>query len=90
MPKTLAELNIIPDPANTYVNISYFYPNNEPCNNRMVVVYDALGRPVCEEKVNSERGNILVNVQDYRPGLYFVELNENGGHVLVKRLIINH
>gem|GEM_PF-6391273 len=56
----------------------------------MVVVYDALGRPVCEEKVNSERGNILVNVQDYRPGLYFVELNENGGHVLVKRLIINH
>ncbi len=87
---TVAELKIVPDPANTYVNISYRFPDSEQPAIRTLNIFDAMGKFISRECVAGETGTITMNVQDYKQGLYFVELKEGSRHLLVKKLIINH
>ncbi len=86
----ITQLNIVPNPASTEVNISYRFANDNLANNRSIQVYDATGRPVTEIKIGNASGVYKLNVSNYAQGIYFVEIRENNQHVLVKQIIINH
>ncbi len=86
----ISELNILPNPANTEVNISYRFANDNAANSRSIQVYDAIGRPVTEIKIGNSMGLYNLNVSNYAQGIYFVEIRENNQHILIKRILINH
>ncbi|MFZ4739612.1 MAG: T9SS type A sorting domain-containing protein, partial [Bacteroidales bacterium] len=88
--KYVSELSILPNPANTEINIAYRFTNDNAANSRSIQVYDAMGRPVTEIKLSNAAGLYNLNVSKYAQGIYFVEIRENNQHILIKRIIIHH
>jgi len=88
--ESVSELSILPNPANTEINIAYRFTNDNTAISRSIQVYDAIGRPVTEIKLSNAAGLYNLNVSKYAQGIYFVEIRENNQHLLIKRIIIHH
>ncbi len=77
------EVQIFPNPANTYFNLSFKNSNNENIN---LEIYDATGKLIRQEKYNSPK-IIKVETDDFSKGLYFVRIIQNS-KVFVKKIVI--
>jgi hypothetical protein len=88
--RNVSTLNIIPNPANTVVDISYYFADDNTASNRTIEVYDVVGKPIAEINIGNAAGTYKLDVSRYAQGIYFVEMRENSNHVISKRIIINH
>jgi|SRR5436853_5382763 len=76
-----------PNPANTLSGISYYA---DVTKNPKLVVYDLLGGKVFETNLVQKQGAYILNVSDFKQGVYLYSLIENGKSVATKKLVIAH
>jgi hypothetical protein len=74
------EASLYPNPATEFVNIE----TNFEISNIKVVNY--VGQVVLDQNVSET--NFQINTSDYRSGMYFVQIENNEGVVITKRLTI--
>jgi hypothetical protein len=53
-------------------------------------VYDVLGGKVFETNLVQKQGAYILNVSDFKQGVYLYSLIENGKSVATKKLVIAH
>ncbi|MFZ4398405.1 MAG: PKD domain-containing protein [Bacteroidales bacterium] len=85
-----ADLNLMPNPANTQLTISYRFKNASVTSKKVIKIFDATGRPVKEIAPDNSTGILNLDVNRFAQGIYFIELLDNNCHLIGKRLLINH
>lgn len=78
--------NIYPNPANTYINITYSGLTPMPDNYEII---DASGKVIAKEKISSA-GSTLIDVSHFPSSIYLIHLLENGKIIGSKKISINH
>ena len=86
-PKPTGEVSIAPNPANEWVRFNY--KGNANGSNRELLVFDLLGNQVAREPLAATSGNIVLNTQEYAPGIYVMSLRETGQLIATKKLVID-
>ena len=76
-----------PNPANTLSGINYY---TDITKSPKLVIYDLLGSKVFEAKLVQKQGAYIVNVSDFKQGIYLYSLIENGKTVATRKLIVAH
>lgn len=76
-----------PNPANTYCGIGYY---TDLTKNPSLVVYNMLGGKVYETKLTQKYGAHILNVADFKQGIYLYSLIENGKTVATRKLVVSH
>src|SRR5258705_576738 len=76
-----------PNPANTWSGINYY---TDVTKNPTLVIYDLLGSKVFETKLVQKQGAYILNVSDFKQGIYMYSLIENGKPVATKKLVVTH
>ena len=74
-------LSAFPNPAKTYVNISY---NVSGVEDAVMTITDASGRVVEQKTVNAMSDKLRLNVANYKRGLYFYEVQGFTGRFIVE------
>jgi hypothetical protein len=81
-----AELTVFPNPAKTHITITY----HTHSLNGVIQITDATGKVVLERSISGKQGDCLMDVQNLKSGLYFVQLRQNNAILASERLIITH
>jgi hypothetical protein len=81
----LFDIEIIPNPASDLVSVNVKYPQKGFCN---IKILNSLGELIYNIKINCELTEHNINVQKLTPGVYFMNLDFEGAHKAVKKLII--
>lgn len=76
-----------PNPANTLSGISY---NTDVTKNPKLVIYDLLGGKVFETRLIQKQGAFILNVSDFKQGVYVYSLVENDKIVATRKLVVTH
>ena len=76
-----------PNPANTMSGINYY---TDVTKNPSLVIYDLLGSKVFETKLVQKQGAYILNVSEFKSGIYLYSLLENGKTVATKKLVVAH
>jgi hypothetical protein len=76
-----------PNPANTLSGVNYYAdltkdPRLDVCN--------LLGEKIFEAKLMQKQGAYIINVEDFKPGIYFYSLIENEKTIATKKLVVAH
>ena len=79
-PHSQNEINIWPNPANSYVNIDLSGQNG----NNEISVLDSKGSLVLKKTVSSN--NVQLNISNFQQGLYFIDVN-TGSNRAIKKLV---
>ena len=74
-------LSAFPNPAKTYVNLSY---NVSGVEDAVMTITDASGRVVEQKTVNAMSDKLRLNVANYKRGLYFYEVQGFSGRFIVE------
>ena len=77
-------LSLYPNPASSQVNIELAYVPEDPVK---IAVYNTMGQVMTVGEMKDVNATTL-DVEEYAPGLYFVELTK-GHHVLTKRFYVH-
>jgi hypothetical protein len=77
---------VFPNPASESCEISF--SNAVHDKNATVELKNILGEPVLKEKLN-DRGHVQLNTSELKPGVYFIQLYQNGAMVCDRKLIVN-
>ncbi|MDT0540920.1 BspA family leucine-rich repeat surface protein [Croceitalea sp. P059] len=80
----LNEMNLYPNPANDYINVSF----SEVAKVDVFYVYDISGRMIQSSKANANENNYLLNVTQLTTGTYFVKAIDNQGIEYYKQMVI--
>jgi hypothetical protein len=86
----IANMHIMPNPANTQLSINYRFNNASIAAKKSVRIFDATGRPVKELALDNNIGTINIDVSHFAQGIYLIELRDENKHILSKRLLISH
>lgn len=81
--KNSLSFSVFPNPANDVLTISLA---NAPAESTVKVV-DVLGNVITNEKIN---GNKKLDVSDYKNGVYFITIANNGTVMQTKRFVVKH
>jgi hypothetical protein len=76
-------INISPNPANTYVNIKA----SDLSENSEIIIHNPVGQVIYSETVNSNSISKRIDVSKYEKGIYFVEI-KSGERNVIKKLVI--
>lgn len=76
-----------PNPANTMSGINYY---TDVTKNPKLVIYDLLGSKVFETTLLQKQGALILNVSDFKQGIYVYSLIENGKTVATRKLVVSH
>jgi len=74
-------LSAFPNPAKTYVNLSY---NVSGVEDAVMTITDASGRVVEQKTVNAMSDKLHLNVANYKRGMYFYEVQGYTGRFIVE------
>lgn len=74
-------LSAFPNPAKTYVNLSY---NVSGVEDAVMTITDASGRVVEQKTVNAMSDKLHLNVANYKRGMYFYEVQGFTGRFIVE------
>ncbi|MGA2296261.1 MAG: T9SS type A sorting domain-containing protein [FCB group bacterium] len=77
----IEKFSIFPNPVSDYLNLSFL--NN---NSSEIKIYNELGIPVFEKKVQDEN-NLKIDTREYPPGVYFCQINA-GSYVETKKFLV--
>lgn len=78
------EISIYPNPATVFVNIK----SNISEKVKSIEFYNALGQRIYYENVFNS-SDIMINVSNFRKGLYFIKVNFESTKVVSSKLILN-
>jgi len=76
-----------PNPANTMSAINYY---TDVTKNPKLVIYDLLGSKIFETNLLQKQGAFVLNVSDFKQGIYVYSLVENGKTVATRKLVVSH
>ena len=76
-----------PNPASTLSSINYY---TDLTKNPKLVIYDLLGGKVFEMNLLQRQGVYIVNVSEFKQGIYLYSLLENGKAVATQKLVVSH
>ena len=78
--------SVYPNPANRFV---YALLNNDAATTALISVSDMSGRTIINEEVNAQKGQqqVALDVNQLNPGIYFINLYENGT-IQTQKLVI--
>lgn len=74
--KTIPTINLFPNPANSFVNITYQFKSNEQA---LFTLYNSLGDQVMKKNLYGTFKSLLIKTDVFPPGVYYfkVDLPEN-------------
>jgi hypothetical protein len=78
-----SEIDIYPNPADKYINMSYHSFFNQIC---IIQLYDISGKKIFEQEYFSKNGKniFMVDIQDLRSGLYFIKVESEKNNKTLK------
>jgi len=76
-----------PNPANNWSEVSYYA---DVTKNPKLMVCDLLGGKIFETNLLQKQGVYILNVADFKQGIYLYSLIENGKTVATKKLVVAH
>ena len=82
-----SSLELSPVPADDYINVNYFFSNEESNSAIELVIFDNLGREILASSLDSESFEGRVNISSLANGVYLLRLKKDE-EVLVKRFTI--
>ena len=82
----ITTLNAYPNPATDNLTISYAIEGNN--NNARMDVYDVLGQKVTSHALNSNKGQVNLNVDNLNAGVYFYSIKVDNKAIRTERVIV--
>ncbi|MBL0129658.1 MAG: T9SS type A sorting domain-containing protein [Flavobacteriales bacterium] len=79
-------LVVMPNPATTWATFEFVLPTT--VQDAWIVVMDVQGRTMARMKVNQAQGQLVWDTRQVAPGLYHVELLNNGQRLQVEKLVV--
>ena len=83
-------LNVYPNPAKDYLNLSF--PLEEDSEVKLMIS-DVMGRVITHQQVylNEQlgKGTMQLSTSHYQPGIYFISLKLKGKRMVSKKFIVN-
>jgi hypothetical protein len=79
-------LKIFPNPANNSFNVSV----NTVLENNKIILKDAVGKTILEQKMPNNRAELDINTMSLSNGVYFVLLMNQNAVLEVKKIVIQH
>ena len=77
---------IFPNPSNRIAQLDYELVN--PKAKAKITINSFIGNPIAEYELDPERNSLVINVQDFQPGVYFYTLFVDNKNVVTKKLQI--
>lgn len=77
-------LSAYPNPAKDYVTINYTI-NNSPAK---LVIRNLVGATVFAQNINPTNTKVKISLSDFKAGVYFYSIEQNGKTSLTKKLIV--
>lgn len=75
-----------PNPFQGRSSIAYALPEAE--NNASIMIFDMTGKTIKEYPLKEKQGQIQIDSQDFRPGIYLYSLIGNNKEIITKRMIV--
>ena len=69
--RAASNVKIYPSPSKDVVKIEY------PKNTELITIYNSLGQVVCSKKINIDSQSLILNIEDYDTGVYFVFIDKS-------------
>ncbi|PZF74056.1 PKD domain-containing protein [Taibaiella soli] len=85
---TGAEMNLVPNPAQTQVRVDYLF-TGEGQENR-IEVYDMMGKVLVSHPVTDVSGSWTMPVTDFASGIYLVIMRRDGDVLQMRKLSVTH
>jgi hypothetical protein len=82
----LATLSLKPNPAQAWVAVDHHIPEHSGA--AMLVLKDALGRPVVDRTLSGDRGQVVLELGALAKGVYMVELRHQGQLLATEKLVV--
>ena len=82
-------LLVFPNPASGDMTISYDY-GADVYSQRSLEVYDMMGRKIQSTVPGSVRGNWMMNITDWTPGIYIVRMEGDSKTLQTQRVVVSH
>ena len=79
-------LKIFPNPANNSFHVSV----NTVLENNKILLKDAVGKTILEQKIPNNRAELDINTMSLSNGVYFVMIVNQNAVLEVKKIVINH
>ena len=79
------EINVFPNPVKDFVSIEF----KTDLGNSSVTIFDELGRKHFNKEINTADKFLKVDVAQFNPGFYFIEVKSNKGIVYKTKFVIN-
>jgi len=83
------EINLYPNPANSYVKLDYEF-NNSLNSDKQLVICDVLGNKVKDLAISNSKGLITIDIHSLKAGIYFYSFLVDGKAIETRRLVIQH
>ena len=81
--KPVLTVNVAPNPASNNITV-----NTSGVNNATIKMVDVLGNVVLEQNTNSSK--TIINVSNFRNGIYFITVEAEGVEPVNRKVIIRH
>jgi hypothetical protein len=78
----VSTISVYPNPAVNYINISFSTPGNYTLS-----LVNEIGQ-VLATNASVNTGNLVWNVSNRAPGVYFIQIRSQGGHSEIRKIII--
>lgn len=79
-------MKIFPNPANNSFHVSV----NTVLENNKILLKDAVGKTILEQKIPNNRAELDINTMSLSNGVYFVMIVNQNAVLEVKKIVINH
>ena len=79
-------MRISPNPANN----SFHDSVNTVLENNKILLKDAVGKTILEQKIPNNRAELDINTMSLSNGVYFVMIVNQNAVLEVKKIVINH
>ncbi len=78
--------DVYPNPSNRVAQIDYKIKNRQV--KAKITINSFIGNPVGEYELDQERSSLVINVSDFKPGVYFYTLFVDNKNIVTKKLVV--
>jgi len=77
-------INIFPNPVSDFVTIAL------NANERILSlkIFDAIGKEILKQDANASTVNTKIDVSQFKPGVYFIEVRSGDGNIYRSKFIV--
>ncbi|MDF2158673.1 T9SS type A sorting domain-containing protein [Algoriphagus sp. CAU 1675] len=78
--------DVYPNPSNRVAQLDYKIKNRQV--KAKIAINSFIGNPVGEYELDEDRSSLVINVSDFKPGVYFYTLFVDNKNIVTKKLVV--